>query len=73
MVDSDFETMPIGTAQRLLDLEAALQPFADFADPRGTLPPGHQITQGSPMARRQLTMGDCYAARNALQAKGCGQ
>jgi hypothetical protein len=47
-------------------LEAALQPFADFADPREKMPPDFVITPGSAMARRQLTMADCYAARAVL-------
>lgn len=42
----------------------ALRPFAEFADPRRVVPPGMPITQGSSMARRQLTMGDCYFARD---------
>lgn len=49
-------------------LKAALEPFAAFADPRRNMPPSMPITQGSGMARRQLTMGDCYAAADALAA-----
>lgn len=44
----------------------ALKPFAGFADPRNTVPETWPITQGSRMARKQLTMGDCYRARAAL-------
>lgn len=49
-------------------LIAALEPFAAFGDPRRIAPPGLPITQGSGMARRQLTMGDCYRAADAIAA-----
>ena len=49
-------------------LREALRPFADFADERRRMRPDMMITTGSPMARRQLTMGDCYAAADALAA-----
>ena len=32
------------------------------------MPADHAITQGSPLAKRQLTMGDCYEAAEALSA-----
>jgi hypothetical protein len=48
------------------ELRQALEPFAAFADPRNKIPENMPITQGSQMARRQLTMGDCYRARAAL-------
>lgn len=54
-------------------MAAALEPFADFADPRGAFPKEMQITRGSDMAKRQLTMGDCYRAAEALGRKGGGQ
>jgi hypothetical protein len=44
----------------------ALEPFASFADARRIAPPYLPITQGSGMARRQLTMGDCYRAADAV-------
>jgi len=47
-------------------LRAALKPFADYADPRNTVPADFRISAGSTMARKQLTMGDCYRARAAL-------
>lgn len=47
-------------------LREALKPFADYADPRRGVPPSFQITAGSPMARKQLLMQDCYRARDAL-------
>lgn len=47
-------------------LRVALEPFAAFADERNTVPPDYQITSGSPIARRQLTMGNCYNARKAI-------
>jgi hypothetical protein len=40
--------------------------FAAFADPKRIAPDGLVITNGSPMAKAQLTMGDCYAAADAL-------
>ena len=52
---------------RVLQLEAALKPFADFADGRRVVPPEMHITPGSYMAKRQLTMGDCYKARELLE------
>lgn len=64
---SDFETHPIGTANRIKDLEDALRPFAKFADPRRVAPAGLPITSGSPLARQQLRMGDCYRARDVLE------
>ena len=45
---------------------AALKPFAEYADPRNKFPDTLQITNGSSLARRQLTMGDCYWARDVL-------
>src|SRR5688572_6371238 len=47
-------------------LRAALEPFADYADPSNRFPATAEITHGSKLARRQLTMGDCYAAHAAL-------
>ena len=63
---SDFETHPAGTGERLAKLEEALRPFADYADHRARLPDTFPITSGSPMAKRQLTMGDCYRAKDML-------
>lgn len=51
-------------------LRAALKPFADFADPRKKVPAVVIITNGSPLARPQLRMQDCYAAADALQQTG---
>mgnify|MGYP001610305736 CR=1 FL=1 len=48
----------------------ALRPFAAFADPRNTIPPDTILTAGSPLARKQITMADCYAARSALGEAG---
>lgn len=56
-------------------LRDALQPFANFADPRGKMPGDLAITHGSLIAKRQLVMDDCYRARKALSkeqgAEGC--
>ena len=54
--------------QREADFRKALEPFAGFADPRRRVPPSLAITVGSELACRQLTMGDCYAAADALAA-----
>lgn len=52
------------------EARTALKPFADFADPNGRVPADMTITQGSPIAKRQLRMADCYRARAAIpQAK----
>jgi len=55
-------------ARALETLRAALLPFSNFADPRGYAESEMPITLGSAMAKRQLTMGDCYAACSALAA-----
>lgn len=49
-------------------LKKALEPFAKFADPTGAFSDSFKITAGSGMARRQLTMGHCYRAKEALAA-----
>jgi hypothetical protein len=48
-------------------LQDALRPFANFADTRKRVPSDFVITHGSPIARAQLTMGDCYRAREVLE------
>lgn len=58
-----YETL----VERVLLLEDALLPFANFADKSGTCPEGMPITRGSPMAQRQLTMEDCYRAADLLK------
>lgn len=51
-------------------LQAALAPFAEFAGGVVGRPPADTpITMGSRMARRQLTMGDCVRAADALNHK----
>ena len=45
-----------------LNLRKALKPLADYADPHQRTDPEMVITQGSSMAKRQLTMDDCYQA-----------
>lgn len=55
----------------ITQLREALRPFADYAPAAQQQVPGHiNITQGSWMARRQLTMADCYKARAALNNGG---
>lgn len=48
----------------------ALRPFADYADPSRRIRPDFVLTAGSPLAKRQLTMGDCYAAHDAVYRSG---
>lgn len=47
-------------------LVTALKPLADFADYTRKFPADMPISAGSPLAKRQLTMGDCYEAVEAL-------
>ncbi len=54
------------------ELKAALRPFAAFADPRNKIPPDTILTAGSAMARKQITMADCYAASLALNSQDRG-
>lgn len=51
---------------RILALEKALQPFANYADSRNVVNPEFIITAGSSIAKKQLTMGDCYRAWHVL-------
>lgn len=57
-------------ASTLSGVRKALMPFSDFADPHRKVPSALAITNGSPMAKRQLTMGDCYLARDAVTDAG---
>jgi len=50
-------------------LQAALKPFSDYADKHRATPPELILTSGSPLAKRQLTMRDCYNAADALQGR----
>jgi hypothetical protein len=48
-------------------LRGALAPFAEFAGGKVGRPPADTpITMGSRIARRQLTMGDCARAADAM-------
>lgn len=54
-------------AVRLEEIRCVLEQFAAFAPQLGQGPPDNfPITKGSELARRQLTMGDCRAARALL-------
>ena len=53
-------------AARIRELEALLKPFADFAANARWAPNDLIITEGTGMARRQLTIGNCRAALQAL-------
>lgn len=50
-------------------LREALRPFAEFVGPRtiSSFPPHMPITNGSQMARKQLTIGDCDFARTVYR------
>ena len=47
-------------------LRVALKPFAAYADKNRIAPANLPISIGSPIAKVQLTMGDCYAAADIL-------
>lgn len=53
-------------ASEIEKLLTVLKPFAEYADPRNKFPESLKITNGSGFARQQLTMGDCYRARDAI-------
>lgn len=57
---------------RLQQLEAALKPFVEYIDTRAAdlLPDNHQMTEGSPLARRQINMADFRRAKRALKGDG---
>jgi hypothetical protein len=55
------------SATRLQAIREALKPFADFVDAARAPPDSFVITQGSGMARRQLTVGDCRRAGAVLE------
>lgn len=58
---------PVEMAGRIAELEYALRPFANFYTPAMELAgDGHVITQGSSLARRQLTVGDVRQAYKSL-------
>lgn len=50
----------------LSEAKKVLERFASYADPRRRAPADMPITHGSPMAKRQLTMGDCYDAADLV-------
>lgn len=53
--------------------EQVITPFAEFADPRRKFPPNFTITNGSRMAKKQLTMDDCYSAADWLAQRKKGK
>lgn len=55
---------------KLEKAEEALRPFAEYCNGRTSdlFPDDQNITLGSPMARRQLTIGDCRIAARALKS-----
>jgi hypothetical protein len=76
VVDPADDLLTLGALRRILSalsrtpatdeavLVKALEPFAAFDD--GRAPEHLPITQGSSFARKQLTIGDCRRAREAL-------
>lgn len=58
-------SVAIVPAEALAEIRAALRPFAAFH--HSSAPDEHVITQGSAIAKRQLTMGDCRRAAEALE------
>ena len=65
-------SQPAPAPQPADDLRTALEPFAEFARASGfdRLPDDMPMTQGSRMARRQVTAGDFKRALAALSQKG---
>jgi len=57
----------VRNALRVMRLRKALAPFARYVEGQKALPRDLIITQGSPLARRQLTLGDCLDALAALR------
>ena len=53
-------------ANEIAFLRAALKPFAAYADRYYVAPDNLPISTGSPLAKTQITMGDCYRAAAAL-------
>jgi hypothetical protein len=69
----DIEVKPLfDCAAPADDLRAALEPFAEFARASGLdrMPDDMPMTQGSRMARRQVTAGDFKRALAALSKGG---
>lgn len=68
LVGFDLVVLP---GARLERVRAVLETFAAFAPRPGSGPPDDfPITQGSRLAKQQLTMGDCRAARSVLDLLG---
>jgi hypothetical protein len=68
LVGFDLVVLP---GARLEEVRSVLGTFAAFAPQPGSGPPDDfVITQGSRLAKRQLTMGDCRAAQALLGLLG---
>lgn len=52
-----------GALDLLGEVAATLDPWANYADPAARFPADFVVTKGSPLAKRQPTMGDCYRAK----------
>jgi hypothetical protein len=65
-VDANLAKQLQRSIERNSRLVARLKVFADFADSQRRMPRDLVITNGSSMAKRQLTMGDCYDAADAI-------
>ena len=62
----DEESRAMFAESQLSEARELLGPFARYADQQHRVPADMPITHGSPMAKRQLRMGDCYDAANFL-------
>jgi hypothetical protein len=68
LTDFAGQQVVVISGARLVTIMSALRPFADFAPHQPGGPPDtFAITQGSSLAKRQLTMGDCRRARDLLE------
>jgi hypothetical protein len=74
-LDADIgRNEPAGTQLReaatlITSLREALEPFSEFIGDDTRLPADMPLTQGSAMARRQVTVADFRRARTALNPK----
>jgi hypothetical protein len=61
----------IALCERVEKLEAALKPFAEYCNGRTSdlFSDDQNITLGSSLARKQLTIGDCRFARSILKGE----
>jgi hypothetical protein len=63
------EARVLSLETRLAAMGEALKPFADFADNDRKVVAALPITAAPTLTKRQLTMGDCYTARDILSTE----